>query len=134
MGRALAALARGALVCRPQPETGVTYAAKIDKAETRITWARPAQTVLDHVRGLSPFPGAWCEIPTGSGPERIKVLRASLATGAGPPGMVLSHAPFTVACGEGAITITEVQRAGKKPIDAKSFLMGARLGPGLVLA
>jgi methionyl-tRNA formyltransferase len=134
IARALAALARGALVCKPQPETGVTYAAKIDKAETRIDWTRPAQTVLNHVRGLSPWPGAWCEMPTGGGPERIKVLRATLGAGAGAPGTMLSQEPFTVACGEGALAITEVQRAGKKPIAAKDFLMGARLSPGVVLA
>ena len=83
MARALGALERGALVLTPQPEDGVTYAAKIDKNETRIDWTKPAQQVHDHIRGLSPFPGAWCEIAGGGGAARVKLLRTTRADGAG---------------------------------------------------
>ena len=92
MGRAVGALARGTLQFRPQPEAGVTYAKKIDKAEARIDWTRPAREVLRHLMGLSPFPGAFFEADLGGGPERVKVLRARLADGAGPPGATLDDA------------------------------------------
>ena len=102
----------------PQPETGVTYARRIDKAEARIDWARPAIEVDRLIRGLSPFPGAWCEV---SG-ERVKLLRSRLSEGAGPPGTVLHG--FTVACGDGAVEIIQAQRAGKRPMDAEELLRG----------
>ena len=89
MVRALAALSRGDLGFTPQAEDGVTYAKKIDKAETRIDWSRPAAEVHNHIRGLSPDPGAWFEADLGKGPERVKVLRSTLADGAGAPGTVL---------------------------------------------
>ena len=133
MARALAALERGALVCTPQPADRVTYATKIDKTETRIDWTRPAGHVLNHIRGLSPAPGAWCEMPLAGGTERVKILRACLAEGVGRPGAVLSHTPLVVACGAGAIRLDELQRAGKKPASAVLFLQGARLKPGAVL-
>lgn len=129
MVRALAALSRGSLSFRPQPADGVTYAAKIDKAEARIDWQRPAAELHNRIRGLSPFPGAWFTADLGRGPERVKVLRATLVDGQGAPGMVLDDA-LTIACGEGALKLDEVQRAGARPMAAQAFLMGARLGKG----
>ncbi len=106
------------LVPEPQPEHGVTYAHKIDKAEARIDWTRPASEVDRLIRGLSPFPGAWCE----AGGERIKLLRSRLATGQGEPGQVLHG--LTVACGDGAVEVLEVQRAGARALPAAEALRG----------
>ncbi len=133
MARALAALQRGALTCSPQSEAGATYAAKLDKTESRIDWTRPAGQILNLIRGLSPIPGAWCEMTLGGGPERVRVLRAKTAEGSGAPGAVLSLAPLRVACGDGAIELLELQRAGRKAVAAKEFLRGARLAAGAVL-
>jgi methionyl-tRNA formyltransferase len=130
MVQALAAIGRGALACTPQPEAGVTYAAMIDKAETGIDFTRPAREVHNHVRGLSPFPGAW--FAAGEKRERIKVLRTRLAPGRGAPGTVLDAAP-TVACGEGAVQLVELQRAGRRPMSGEEFLRGFPLPPGLRL-
>ena len=109
-----------------QPEEGVTYAAKIDKAEARIDWTRPAAGVARLIRGLSPFPGAWCEVAG----ERVKFHGARVVAGKGAPGEVISG--FTVACGDGAVEITRVQREGKKAMAADEVLRGmdlpARLG------
>jgi methionyl-tRNA formyltransferase len=132
MQRALADLERGALGCMPQPAEGVTYAGKIDKGETRIDFARPAREVHDRVRGLSPAPGAWFEAAHEGRAERIKVLRTAVAQGGGPPGTVLDDA-LTVACGEGAVRILEVQRSGKRPMPAAEFLRGFALQPGVRL-
>jgi methionyl-tRNA formyltransferase len=129
MLRALGALERGRLVFTPQDETGVTYAQKIDKAECRIDWRRPAGAVLDHIRGLSPVPGAFVEADLGRGPERIKILRARPAAGKGAPGTLLDDA-LSIACGDGALQLTQVQRAGKAPLDGLAFLRGTRLGAG----
>ena len=129
---ALQRLEEGSLTYRPQAVDGVVYARKIDKAEARIDWSQPAGRVHDLIRGLSPFPGAFVETDFGKGPERLKVLRASLAEGAGPPGTLLDDA-LTVACGEGAVRLLEVQRAGKPPMAAADFLRGTRLGAGLRL-
>jgi len=129
MGRAIGALGRGGLAFRPQDQDGVTYAAKIEKAEARIDWSRPASVVHNQIRGLSPFPGAWFEAPGPRGPERVKVLRATRAEGAGAPGELIDDR-LTVACGEGAVRLLLLQRAGKAPVDAGAFLNGARLGPG----
>jgi methionyl-tRNA formyltransferase len=96
----------GGLAAEPQPEAGVTYARKIDKAEARVDWARPAAEVDRLIRGLSPFPGAWAE----AGAERVKLLRSRVVPGSGEPGAVLGG--LTVACGEGAVEVLEVQRAG----------------------
>jgi len=126
--RALAALEKGALVLTPQRPDGVTYAAKIDKAETRIDWTRSRQAVHDHCRGLSPFPGAWCEI----GGARVKVLRTTKAEGSGAPGSVLDDR-LAVACRDGAIRILELQRAGKQAMKAEEFLRGTPVAPGTVL-
>jgi methionyl-tRNA formyltransferase len=129
MARALAALGRGALRFTPQPEEGVTYAAKLTNAEARLNWARPASQVHDLARGLSPFPGAFAEIDLGKGPERLKVLRTALAGGAAEPGTLLDG-EGTVACAEGAVKLLQVQRAGGKPVSGADFLRGARLSAG----
>jgi len=123
MGRALAALERGSLTFTPQAEEGVTYAHKIDKAEARIDWTRPAAEVHNLIRGLSPFPGAWFELMLNGQSVRIKALRSTLATGDGAPGTLLGE--LTVACGTGAVRLVTVQREGKGPMDAASFLRGA---------
>jgi len=128
MARALAALEKDALVVTPQAAEGVTYAAKIDKAETRIDWAKPWQKVHDHCRGLSPFPGAWCEIDG----VRAKVLRTTRGEGSGAPGTVLDD-KLTVACREGAIRIILLQRAGKQAMRADEFLRGTPVAAGTVL-
>uniref|UniRef100_UPI0035ADDCBE methionyl-tRNA formyltransferase n=1 Tax=Paenirhodobacter enshiensis TaxID=1105367 RepID=UPI0035ADDCBE len=109
------------LIPVPQPDAGVTYASKIDKAEAHVDWTRPATDLIRHINGLSPFPGAWTMI----GPERIKLLRAAPASGAGTPGQVLTG--FTIACGEGALGILEAQREGKRPMPAAEVLKGLHL-------
>lgn len=109
-----------------QPEVGVTYAAKIDKGEARVDWSRPAAEVDRLIRGLSPFPGAWCEVAG----ERVKLLGSLVVEGQGAAGEVLDG--FTVACGEGAVLVTRAQRAGKKPMDASEVLKGLDLGDRLV--
>src|SRR5450432_3251602 len=111
MGSALDELERGSLTLQPQPEAGVTYAAKLDRAETRIDWRAPWRQVHDHIRGLSPFPGAWFELAVDHKPVRVKVLRTTAGEGGGEPGVVLDDR-LTIACGEGAIRIVELQRAG----------------------
>lgn len=131
MVRALAALEKGALTLTPQSADGITYAPKIDKSETRIDWTRPWKAVHDHCRGLSPFPGAWFEI-AGSG-ERIKVLRTTRAEGSGVAGTILDD-KLTVACGEGALRILELQRAGKQAMKAEAFLRGLALPAGTQVA
>jgi len=132
MVRALAALERGSLECAPQSESDVTYAAKIDKAEARIDFTRPAGEVHNLVRGLSPFPGAWFEIGVEGKRERIKVLRTCLAEGKGRPGEVLDDR-LTVACGAGAVRLLELQRAGKRPMWSDELLRGFPLPPHTVL-
>jgi methionyl-tRNA formyltransferase len=132
MGHALDALERGVLTLQPQPEAGVTLAAKIDRAETRIDWRLPWRRVHDHIRGLSPFPGAWFEIPLEGKPVRVKVLRTMQGQGGGEPGALLDHR-LTVACGQGAIRIMELQRAGRQAMAADEFLRGTPLKPGLRL-
>jgi methionyl-tRNA formyltransferase len=126
--RALGGLERGALTLAPQGPDGVTYAPKIDKAETRIDWTRPWQAVHDHCRGLAPFPGAWFEVAAGA-PQRVKVLRTTRGEGSGAPGTVLDNR-LTIACVPGAVRILELQRAGAKPMKAEQFLHGVRLNPG----
>ncbi|MEP0235975.1 methionyl-tRNA formyltransferase [Roseibium sp.] len=132
MVRALAALSRGALNQMPQAESGITYARKLSKDETRIDWALGAKGVHDHIRGLSPFPGAWCEMMLAGKAERVKVLRSQLAEGAGPAGEVLAldgNGPV-VGCGTGAVRLVQVQRAGKKAVSGEDFLRGATLSVG----
>jgi len=128
MARALGALERGTLQLTPQPAGGVTYAAKIDKTETRIDWNQSWQEVHNHIRGLSPFPGAWCEL---SG-DRVKLLRTTRGEGSGVPGAVLDDR-LTVACREGAVRIVELQKAGGRPLAAGEFLRGAPIRAGFRL-
>jgi methionyl-tRNA formyltransferase len=132
MARALAALERGSLAYSVQSEDGVTYARKIEKAETRIDWSRPAGEVHNHIRGLSPFPGAWFEVELAGAPTRVKVLRSTLAAGSGAPGTVLDPDTLTIACGSGAVRLLQVQREGKAAMDAASFLRGAGALPSAV--
>jgi methionyl-tRNA formyltransferase len=126
---ALAAAERGALQLTPQPETGVTYAEKISKGETRIDWSKPAAQVHNHCRGLSPFPGAWFELYG----VRVKALRTTLANGAGTPGTAIDD-KLTIACGDGAIRLVQIQRAGKQPMQAGDFLRGTPVKAGAQLA
>ncbi|QOZ22827.1 methionyl-tRNA formyltransferase [Bradyrhizobium sp. CCBAU 51753] len=128
MVRAMGGLERGGLQLTRQSADGVTYAAKIEKAEARIDWHQPAHAVLRHIHGLSPFPGAWCELAGEGEPVRLKILRCELAKGSGAPGDVLDD-NFAIACGDGAIRILELQRAGKAPMKAADFLRGTPLKP-----
>jgi methionyl-tRNA formyltransferase len=127
--RTLAALERGSLELTPQPEQGITYAAKISNDETRIDWSKPAPKVHNHIRGLSPFPGAWFEF----GGVRVKALRSTRGDGSGAPGRVLDE-QLTIACGEGAVRLLQVQRAGKHPMPAEEFLRGTPVMAGGTVA
>src|ERR1044071_290128 len=130
MVRAMAALDRGGLQLTKQSEAGVTYAAKIDKAEAKIDWNRPAHDVLRHIHGLSPFPGAWSEVPVDGESLRVKILRCEPAKGSGATGTLLDD-QLTIACADGAIRIVDLQRAGKAPMNAAEFLRGTPLRPGV---
>ena len=132
MVRAMAALERDSLKLTPQSEDGVTYAAKIDKAEARIDWSQPAQAVHDRIRGLAPFPGAWCAVEINGQPERVKVLRSVITDGAGKAGEVLDG-HLVIACGEGAVALTLVQKAGGKPVSAAEFCNGVKVEAGTIL-
>jgi methionyl-tRNA formyltransferase len=132
MVRAMGALERGKLQLTKQSDLGVTYAAKIEKAEARIDWNRPARAVLRHVHGLSPFPGAWCEMEIEGRPVRIKILRCAITDGAGAAGELLDDR-LAVACQQGAIRILELQRAGGRPMKAEEFLHGRPLKPPMRL-
>ena len=136
MIRALAALERNTLQFRPQPEEGVTYARKIEKAECRIDWRHPTGAVHNHIRGLSPFPGAFFEADFGRGLERVKVLASRPASGSGEPGRVVEVGSglLTIACQEGALSLLRLQRAGKPPLDVADFLRGTPVRLGLSLA
>ena len=125
MLRTLAAAERGSLSLTPQPAAGVTYAEKISKNETRIDWTKPWKHVHDHIRGLSLFPGAWFEFDG----VRVKVLRSAKGEGAGAPGTVLGK-KLTIACGDGAVQLVQVQRAGKQPMSAEEFLRGTPMKTG----
>ena len=109
------------LTPEPQPEAGVTYAAKIDKSEARVDWTQPAREVAAKINGLSPFPGAWTEIHG----ERVKLLRAQISDQSGSAGAHLGG--FTIACGAGAVTVLDAQREGKKPLPASEILKGLSL-------
>ena len=137
MARALAALSRGALQFKAQPTEGVTYAAKITKEEARLDWSRPARAVHDQIRGLSPFPGAFIELPLPGGPIRVKILASSVIETKDAPGTLIAdtiNGTLALACAEGAVRLTEVQRAGKAPMEASEFLRGNALPPRLALA
>lgn len=129
MARALGALERGTLTLTPQPEAGITYAEKIRKDETRINWTRPWAEVHNHIRGLSPFPGAWFELNG----VRVKVLRSTKGEGAGVAGTALDDR-LTIACGDGAVRLVQVQRAGKQPMSAEDFLRGTKVEKGTGLS
>ena len=130
MVRALGEIGAGRATLTPQPEEGVEYAAKIDKSEARIDWSRPAAELDRHIRGLSPFPGAWFELAEdGKSAERIKVLFCAAEDGAGAPGVALDDR-LLIACGEGALRLLRVQRAGKGPVAAADFLRGRPVPSG----
>jgi methionyl-tRNA formyltransferase len=129
MVEVLDSLDEGTLHCIEQDDSRVTYAAKLSNDETRIDWARPAKEVHDHIRGLSPHPGAWFQIVRNGKTERVKVQEATLEGGHGTPGTLLDDR-LTVACSKGAVRLTRVQRAGKKPMVADAFLRGVELPPG----
>ena len=116
------------LTAEPQLEDGVTYAQKIEKSEAAVDWSKPAIEVSRQIRGLSPFPGAW----TMAGDERVKMLFAKTSYGAGAPGEVLDQ-KLTVACGEGAVELPELQRSGKSRMDTHTFLLGFEIPNGMVL-
>jgi methionyl-tRNA formyltransferase len=118
-------IAAGTFEGEPQPEQGVTYAAKISKEEARIDWLRPAADIVRHVQGLAPFPGAWFEVAG----ERVKLLEADLVEAVGAPGDVVDDA-LTIACGDGAIRPSLLQRAGHKPLALDDFLRGFAIAAG----
>jgi methionyl-tRNA formyltransferase len=127
MARALGAIERGTAAETPQPDEGVTYAKKIDKAETRIDWRKPARELDCLVRGLAPVPGAWFEAKG----QRIKLLAVEPVSGRGRPGEIVDE--LVVACGEGAVRLVTLQRAGRAPMAADAFLRGFSLARGDVL-
>jgi methionyl-tRNA formyltransferase len=129
MLRVLAAAERGSLVLTPQPQAGVTYAEKIFKSETRIDWSKSWKQVHDHIRGMSPFPGTWFEV----GGTRVKVLRSTKSEGSGVPGTALDD-KLTIACGDGAVRLVQVQRAGRQPMSAEEFLRGTPVKAGMRVA
>lgn len=132
MGRALAALERGSLDFTVQPEAGITYAQKIDKAEARLDFSKSADAVHNTIRGLSPFPGAWFELELAGKPVRIKALRSTPVDGNAAPGTLIGP-DLTIACGSGAVRLTQVQREGKGAMDAATFLRGAGALPATVI-
>ncbi|GAB5505018.1 MAG: methionyl-tRNA formyltransferase [Rhizobiaceae bacterium] len=132
MVKALAQLEAGELELTPQPGEGATYAHKIAKDETRIDWSRQAAEVHNHIRGLSPFPGAWCEMEIAGRIERVKLLRSEVAAhgaAVAEPGTVVAD-DLTIACGGGSVRLIELQRAGGKPLRAENFQRGAKLAAG----
>jgi methionyl-tRNA formyltransferase len=133
---AMAKLEAGTLETVAQAEEGVLYAAKIDKAETRVDFSRPATEVHNHIRGLSPFPGAWTEMDVNGKPERVKLIASHLVEKAGAlarPGTALDDR-LTIACGTGAISLVRLQKAGGKAMNAEDFLRGTPLPKGTVIA
>jgi len=130
--RALAALERGSLQAAAQSDDGVTYAKKITPQEARIDWSRPAAELSPHIRGLSPFPGAWFDLATEKGPVRVKVLLAVSEAGEGAPGTALDD-EFLIACGTGALRLLRLQREGKGAMKAQDFLRGTAVPAGTVL-
>ncbi|MCO6185559.1 methionyl-tRNA formyltransferase [Rhizobium sp. L1K21] len=129
MVEAMAKLEAGDLPLTPQPEEGVLYAAKIDKAETRIDFSKPARDVHNHIRGLSPFPGAWFEMEIGGKAERVKVLESSPGLDVGAAGTVIGDG--VVACGEGSVRLERLQKAGGKPLALSDFLRGTAMPAGM---
>jgi methionyl-tRNA formyltransferase len=132
MIRALGAIERQSLTLTPQRQDGVSYARKIEKEETRIVWRWTWQQVHNQIRGLSPFPGAWFEVGGQGAPVRVRVIRSTKGEGSDEPGTVLDS-NLTVACGEGAVRILELQRAGGRPMQAAEFLRGSPIAAGMRL-
>ncbi len=132
LARTMAAVERGEVAATPQSPDGETYAKKIRPKEARIAWAKPAAEVDRKIRGLSPFPGAWFELPTEKGPLRVKALLSQIEDGAGAPGEALDDA-LLIACGEGAVRLLRVQREGRGPQDAQTFLRGLAVAAGTQL-
>ena len=132
MVRALAGLHRGTLALTPQSTDGITYAHKIDKSQTRIDWRAGAQAVHNHIRGLSPFPGAWCQLAGNGEPRRLKILRAQVADGSGEPGQIIGPG-LTIACGQRAIRVLALQPAGKGRMSGADFLRGSPLAAGTIV-
>ncbi|NTJ05826.1 methionyl-tRNA formyltransferase [Rhizobium lusitanum] len=133
MAEAMNKLEHDELPLTAQPDEGVLYAAKIDKGETRIDFDKSSVEVHNHIRGLSPFPGAWFEAEIAGRPERIKVLGSELVEGSGAPGSVLTD-DLVIACASGAVRLTKLQKAGGKPLASADFLRGTPIAPGTVLA
>jgi len=133
MVEAMSRLESNRLALAPQPAEGVTYAAKIRKEEARIDWTLPASEIDRRIRGLSPSPGAWCEFDAGTGPERLRLLRSCLIEASGRPGEILDE-DLAVACGEGAVRLDLVQRAGGRPLDGADFLRGIKFAGGALLS
>lgn len=129
MVEALEKLQDGSFSCTPQPEGGVTYAHKIEKSETRIDWSQPAPDLHNHIRGLSPFPGAWFSMEINNKIERIKVLSTQMQEGNGTPGTVLDN-QLLIACGSEALRLTKLQRAGKRPMQAEELQRGLKVPAG----
>lgn len=129
MVEAMASLEDGELTLKPQASEGATYAKKIAKNEARIDWQLGANIVHNYIRGLSPTPGAWCEMQMGDKVERVKILRSAITEGSGEPGEALDDL-LTIACGSGAVQLLELQRSGGKAVTAADFLRGARIGKG----
>lgn len=133
LARTMAEVEQVGVRATPQAEEGATYAKKIRPKEARLRWDRPAAEVDHKIRGLSPFPGAWFELPTAKGSVRVKALLSRVEDGQGAPGQVLDDA-LLVACGEGAVRLLRVQREGKGPQDADVFLRGSPVAAGTELA
>ncbi len=125
-------LEAGTLVFTSQPADGACYAKKIDKSQTRIDWRLPALQLHDRIRAFSPFPGCWCELPVGGGLARVKILASAVGNSEGLPGTVLDDR-LTIACGQGSIALTHLQRAGKQPVSADAFTRGNPIAAGTVL-
>jgi methionyl-tRNA formyltransferase len=130
---ALDLLERGALIFAPQNEVGACYAEKINKAEARIDWSKSAEEIRNHIRGLSPFPGAFFEADFGHGVHRVKVLQADVESPSGPPGCVMDDFGL-IACGEKALRLERVQRAGKSEMSMQEFLRGQPIKAGVILS
>ncbi|MFD3263891.1 methionyl-tRNA formyltransferase [Phenylobacterium ferrooxidans] len=130
--RTMAAVAKGEAIATPQAEDGLTYAKKIRPKEARLRWTKPATEIDRKIRGLSPFPGAWFELPTEKGPVRVKALLSQVEEGSGVPGQVLDER-LLIACGDGAVRLLRVQREGRGPQEAEVFLRGLPVAAGTVV-
>jgi len=123
---AMARLEADDLPLKPQSDDGIIYAEKITKEEARIDWTKSAREVHHHIMGLTPFPGSWCEMEIGDKLQRVKILESRIDEGQGNPGTVLDE-HLSIACGEGALRLIRLQRAGKQAQDGQSFLLGSKI-------